>query len=64
MRGISPYVTIAASLAEATTHWDAVSELWVASGCTSLHTFAAVTVLNTSGNVGLSTAHCVLPASI
>lgn len=37
MRGISPYVTIAASLAEATTHWDAVSELWVASGCTSLH---------------------------
>lgn len=37
MRGISPYVTIAASLAEATTHWDAVSELWVASGYTSLH---------------------------
>lgn len=25
-----PYVTIAASPAEPTTHWDAVSELWVA----------------------------------
>lgn len=26
----SPYITIAASLADPTTHWDAVSELWVA----------------------------------